>query len=201
MVKDAFYLLIPLLALFTLFLLLGWTVPALAMIALAAFVAFFFRDPNRIVTVDPDAIVSPADGKVVQILPASDGTVVSIFLSVFDVHVNRAPVAGEISAMDYKPGKFLLAFDERASVENAQLQITIKGEREVSFNLIAGLVARRIVPWKELGEIVDQGDRIGLIRFGSRADILIPRGCRLVVRKGDRVSGGTSPLAYWGAGD
>ncbi len=197
MVKDGFYFLLPLLAAATLAASFHWVAVALALTLAAAFVAWFFRDPQRRIPAEPCAIVSPADGKVVRVDPVSGGARVAIFLSVFDVHVNRAPIDGEIVRQEYRPGKFLVAWDDRATVENEQLRISLRGDFEVHFALIAGLVARRIVPWKKTGDRVNRGDRIGLIRFGSRVDILIPAGCRLLVKQGDRVRGGESVLALW----
>ena len=198
MVKDAYYTAAPLGVAAALLFYTGWWLAASVCVLRAAFCAFFFRDPEREIPADPRAIVSPADGKVVQLLEGREGTAVSIFLSVFDVHVNRAPIDGEVVRQEHRPGKFLLAFDERASVENEQLQMTLSGEREIRFSLIAGLLARRIVPWTKPGDRVVKGDRIGLIRFGSRVDILIPHGCRMNVKKGDRVRGGASVVAFWG---
>jgi len=114
--------------------------------------------------------------------------------------VNRAPIEGTIVRKDYRPGKFRLAFDERASVENEKVTITIEGERKLTFSLIAGLVARRIRVWKNEGDHVKKGDRIGLIRFGSRVDVTFPPECDIVVTKGDRVYGGSSVLARWKKG-
>ncbi len=198
MAKDGYYFLAPLLLLALAAFFAGWTTGALAIAPLAFFVAFFFRDPKRVIPDDPDAIVSPADGKVLRIDPVEGGSNVCIFLSVFDVHVNRAPIGGRIVSQQHRPGKFLVAWDDRASVENEQLRIAIGGRREIRFALIAGLVARRIVPWKKEGDEVQRGDKIGLIRFGSRVDILMPTGCRLAVQKGDRVRGGSSILGFWG---
>jgi phosphatidylserine decarboxylase len=172
----------------------GWLVPVLVLLGLAAFILFFFRDPEREIPADPDAIVSPADGRVIRIQPEAAGTRLSIFLSVFNVHVNRAPVGGRIEECRHQPGRFLLAFDERASAENEQLLFQIGGLR---FSLIAGLVARRIIPWKNQGEEVAKGDRIALIRFGSRVDLLIPPEAELRVRVGDRVRAGSSVIARW----
>ncbi len=198
MVRDAFYFLIPLSLAASLTIAWQWWALALLLIASAGFVAFFFRDPARVIPEDPDSIVSPADGKVIRLDGLAGGeTRLSIFLSVFDVHVNRAPIDGQLVRQVYRRGKFLLAFDDRATLENEQLQVTLRGEREISFSLIAGLVARRIVPWKKVGEQVRRGDRIGLIRFGSRVDIIIPGSCRLNVKMGDRVKGGSSILAFW----
>jgi len=197
MVKDGFYFLLPLLAAATLAASFHWVAVALVLTGAAAFVAWFFRDPHRRVPSDPATIVSPADGKVVRVDEVVGGNRIAIFLSVFDVHVNRAPIDGEIVRQEYRPGKFLVAWDDRATVENEQLLICLRGEGEIHFSLIAGLVARRIVPWKKAGDRVNRGDRIGLIRFGSRVDILIPAGCRLQVKLGDRVRGGESVLALW----
>lgn len=201
MVKDAYYFLIPLLILagISLYLRLpGW---GLLWLLLAAFVAFFFRDPERSIPQHPEAIVSPADGKIIRLAPgARGGVTVSIFLSLWDVHVNRAPLAGTVLKQEYRPGRFVAAFDDRASLENEQMLFTIGAERSLSFSLIAGILARRIVAWKKEGDRVNKGDRIALIRFGSRVDVFLPPGCELAVRKGDRVRGGSSILAYWRSG-
>lgn len=197
MVKDGYYFLLPLLGLGMAALVPGWRVLALLFFFLAAFVGFFFRDPERRIPEDPNAILSPADGKIIRMVATDGGTLVSIFLSIFDVHVNRAPINGEVVRLDHRCGRFRAAFDERASVENERLEMMLQGENELTFRLIAGLVARRIVAWKKKGDWVRRGDRIGLIRFGSRVDILIPPGCRLNVKKADRVRGGSSIIAYW----
>lgn len=199
MARDAFYFLVPILLLATLAFWLEWGVVWVCLIILASFVAFFFRDPERKIPDQPKAILSPADGKVLQIKETDQGLRLSIFLSVFNVHINRAPIAGVMKQVDYRPGRFLLAFDDRASVENEQVVFRIKGaEQEVTFALIAGLVARRIIPWKEVGEEVEKGERIALIRFGSRADIWIPAGYNVRVAEGDAVRGGTTILAAAG---
>ncbi len=198
MARDAYYFLIPLGVLTSLVLLAGWRGFGLCMLMVMVFVAFFFRDPERVIPQDPNEVVSPADGRVIRVDKNDQGTLLSIFLSIFDVHVNRAPVGGVIIQQRYCPGKFLMAFDSRASVENEQLEITIGGSRPLTFTLIAGLVARRIISWKKTGEQVEKGDRIGLIRFGSRVDVLIPLGCELVVKQGERVYGGRSVIARWG---
>lgn len=192
MARDAYLFLIPLILLAILFLLLGWGYPALLPALLALFVGFFFRDPERRIPEDPMAIVSPADGKVLKVEGRSEGTFISIFLSIFNVHVNRSPVAGRIERCEHRSGKFRLAFDDRASVENEQVIFEIG---DIRFSLIAGLVARRIIPWKEQGDVVRKGDRIALIRFGSRVDMLIPSGVDVDVKPGSRVRGGTSILA------
>ncbi len=198
MVRDAFRFLIPLAILTVLCLAAGWLWASAALLAATLFVAWFFRDPLREIPPDSDAVVSPADGKVVQLKAVEGGVLLSIFLSIFNVHVNRSPMKGRIAEQAYHPGRFLLAFDERASTQNERLVFTIDdGERRLKFALIAGLVARRIVPWTRQGEAVAKGDKIGLIRFGSRVDVLLPQGCEPIVAKGDRVSGGASVIARW----
>lgn len=200
MTKDAYPFLIPLLFLTALFIWNEVLWLSAVFFILSAFVAYFFRNPQRSIPDDPDVIVSPADGKVIRLERQGDQWNLSIFLSIFDVHVNRAPIEGTIVRKDYRPGKFRLAFDERASVENEKVTITIEGERKLTFALIAGLVARRIRVWKNEGDHVKKGDRIGLIRFGSRVDVTFPPECDIVVTKGDRVYGGSSVLARWKKG-
>jgi phosphatidylserine decarboxylase len=172
------------------------------LLGLGLFTAFFFRDPERAIAQDPRLVVSPADGKVVKLAttPAGDAQgegveQVSIFLSVFDVHVNRAPIGGRIARVDYHRGEFLPAFDDKASLRNEQNTVTIEqAETRVVFKQIAGLIARRIVFWKRQGDAVDRGERVGMIKFGSRVDVFLPRGSRLRVKLGDRVKGGVSVL-------
>jgi phosphatidylserine decarboxylase len=194
MAKEAYPFLIPL-ALITAFC-FGFGLESIGCIflALVFFVAFFFRDPHRSVPVEADAIVSPADGKVVRISTETDGiTQISIFLSIFDVHINRAPVEGKIESIRYRPGKFRVAFDERASVENEQSVWIIQyGLHRVKLSQIAGILARRIVTWKRQGERVEKGERIGLIKFGSRVDIFLPGHATVAVSLGDKVKGGSS---------
>ena len=200
MTKDAYPFLIPLLFLTALFIWNEVLWLSAVFFILSAFVAYFFRNPKRSIPDDPDVIVSPADGNVIRLERQGDQWNLSIFLSIFDVHVNRAPIEGTIVRKDYRPGKFRLAFDERASVENEMVTITIEGERKLTFSLIAGLVARRIRVWKNEGDHVKKGDRIGLIRFGSRVDVSFPPEFDIVVTKGDRVYGGSSVLARWKKG-
>ncbi|UCF36171.1 MAG: phosphatidylserine decarboxylase [Acidobacteriota bacterium] len=197
MVKDAFYFIIPLAALAVAAYLFDFLVLAGILMALAAFVAFFFRNPDRTITDDPTAIVSPADGKVIIVEPGEEGTQLSIFLSVFDVHVNRAPIAGVVRSVVHHSGQFRLAWDERASVDNERVVIKIDGEHSLTLALVAGLVARRIIPWKKEGETVRIGERLALIRFGSRVDMLIPKSAEVRVKKGDRVRAGSTVLANW----
>ncbi|MCX6620233.1 MAG: phosphatidylserine decarboxylase [Acidobacteria bacterium] len=163
---------------------------------LAAFCLYFFRDPDRAVPPGPVA-VSPADGKVVAIVAESPVlTRISIFLNVFDVHVNRSPVSGTITDVKYSRGKFLVASKESASVENEQNTITVDHDgAPVVFKQIAGLIARRIVCYKKPGDHVDTGERIGLIKFGSRMDVVFGPGWQITVKPGDRVAAGSSIIA------
>jgi phosphatidylserine decarboxylase len=172
------------------------------LIVLGAFVLFFFRDPERKPPADPETIVSPADGRVMEVVTEAcgeqPGRRISIFLSIFDVHVNRSPVAGRITAIEYRSGKFYAAMRGRASAENEQNAFHVSGERgEVIFKQIAGWVARRIVCWKTVGDSVTRGERVGMIRFGSRMDIWLPDRVDILVRPGQHVAGGTSILARW----
>ncbi len=163
---------------------------------LAAFCLYFFRDPERAIPAGPVA-VSPADGKVVAVKPAGPEALrVSIFLNVFDVHVNRSPIAGRIVDLQYKPGKFHVASREQASAENEQNTITVEGEgTRVVFKQIAGLIARRVVCYKKQGDQVGTGERIGLIKFGSRVDVFFGPEWEIAVRSGERVAAGSSILA------
>jgi phosphatidylserine decarboxylase len=181
--------------------LVAWVVSpwfAAVLWALALFCLYFFRDPERAIPSGPVA-VSPADGKVVAVKPETPGLQrISIFLNIFDVHVNRAPVAGTISAVQYKPGKFLVASREVCSSDNEQNVVTVEGDGDttpVVFKQIAGLIARRIVFHKKPGERVAKGERVGLIRFGSRVDVLFGPEWELTVRPGMRVSAGSSVIA------
>ncbi len=163
---------------------------------LAIFCLWFFRDPNRVIAEGPVA-VSPADGKVVSITKDPDGrTRLGIFLNVFDVHVNRTPIAGKITRRTYKPGKFLVASNDAAGTENEQNTFVVEGEGPtIEFSQIAGLIARRIVWYKDTGDTVERGERVGLIKFGSRVDVLFNADWKLSVTLGDRVSAGSSVIA------
>lgn len=171
----------------------AWSLP---LYFLAAFCLYFFRDPERPIPDGPVA-VAPADGKVVAVRPQPDGTTrLSIFLSVFDVHVNRTPIGGTITSVDYKPGRFLVASREEASIENEQNAVTVEGGgSRVVFKQIAGIIARRIVFYKRPGDAVAKGERVGLIRFGSRLDVVLGPEWELLVREGDRVQAGASAIA------
>lgn len=165
---------------------------------LAAFMAFFFRDPQRLSPTDPNVVVAPADGRVTRVQRLDDdnqlsATLVSIFLSPLDVHINRAPIGGEITNVSYTKGKFLVAMDERASLVNEQNALTIEGEKvTVVCKQIAGILARRIICWKRAGERVALGERFGLIKFSSRTDTLMPANVEVLVTEGSRVQGGTT---------
>lgn len=163
---------------------------------LAVFCLWFFRDPNRVIAEGPVA-VSPADGKVVSITKDPDGrTRLGIFLNVFDVHVNRTPIAGKITRRTYKPGKFLVASKDEAGTENEQNTFVVEGEgTTIEFSQIAGLIARRIVWYKDTGDTVQRGERVGLIKFGSRVDVLFNADWKLSVNLGERVSAGSSIIA------
>ncbi len=202
MVKDGYKFALPPLAAGLIFMALGWKWAAAVLILLGAFVLYFFRDPERAIPSDPDAVVSPADGRVVEIvdemLDSKPGRRVSIFLSVWDVHVNRAPVAGEIRRIEYRPGRFYAALRSRASAENEQNVIRLATPRgEMVFKQIAGWIARRVLCWKGEGERVTLGERVGMIRFGSRVDVWLPADAELLVRRGQKVAGGSSILARW----
>jgi phosphatidylserine decarboxylase len=202
MVKEGYYFGLPPLALGAAALLLRWTVIGIVLLCLAAFIFYFFRDPERVIPSTPGAIVSPADGRVVVVTDEANagrpGKRISIFLAIWNVHVNRSPAAGTIANMNYCPGKFSAAMRESASTDNEQNVITLATDSgEITFKQIAGLIARRVVCWKKSGDRVARGERIGLVRFGSRADLWLPRDSELLVKVGDHVKGGSSVLAYW----
>jgi phosphatidylserine decarboxylase len=166
---------------------------------LALFCLNFFRDPDRTVPEGPVA-VSPADGKVVVVVPEKGGTRISVFLNVFDVHVNRTPIPGKVTCVNYKKGDFLVASKPEASDANEQSILTVKGvvggaETQVTFKQIAGLIARRIIIYKKVGDILEPGERIGLIKFGSRVDVLLGPEWQVMVKVGERVSAGSSVIA------
>ncbi len=201
MVRDGYYYA---LALIVAALLLGWlTRPVWAVIPclLAIFFLWFFRDPERTIPQDPGAVVSPADGKVTDVSTVTVGnqqqTRVSIFLSVIDVHVNRSPIAGVVRDVRYQHGQFLNAMNAVCADKNEQNIVTMEGDgQKVVFKQIAGLLARRIVFHPKLGDRLERGQRVGLIKFGSRTDLLLDASARMNVKIGDRVKGGSSILAY-----
>ncbi len=204
MVKEGYYFGVPPLLLGGVSFLLHWYVAAAVLVFLALFVFSFFRDPERVIPTEAGAVVSPGDGRVVVVTEEENagrlGKRVSIFLAVWNVHVNRSPAAGTITKMEYRPGKFLAAMRERASVENEQNVFTLSTDAgEMVFKQIAGLIARRVVSWKKPGEKVARGERIGLVRFGSRVDLWVPKEAEILVKVGENVKGGLSVLARWPA--
>lgn len=188
---------------------LFWLLPPLGWIALllTVFCIYFFRDPERVVPEGDDLVISPADGTVATVGPAKppkeleglkgDYTRISIFLSVFDVHVNRIPVSGDVTALRYISGEFLDAADDRASEQNERQLIAVKTPQKKTVVLaqVAGLVARRILCDLEPDQAVEAGERFGLIRFGSRTDLYLPKGYTVLVKPGQTMIGGETVLA------
>jgi phosphatidylserine decarboxylase len=187
------------------FLLIPWLalLPALAIL----FTLWFFRDPHREVPSDPTVIVSPADGVVTDVEQVAErpfgsgpGWRISIFLSIFDVHVNRSPVAGTVIHSEFKPGEFLDARNAEAQVKNQSRTWQIREDssnRLIEVRQIAGAIARRIVAWSQPGDPLERGERFGMIRFGSRTDLFLPSEAEVLVKPGDRVAGASSPIARW----
>jgi phosphatidylserine decarboxylase len=184
--------------------LVGWfTQPAWALVPLllAIFFLWFFRDPERAIPDAAGAVVSPGDGKVTDVSFVTVGSEkfarISIFLSVFDVHVNRSPIAGVVSEVRYQRGKFLNAMNRASAEQNEQNIVSVEGDGQVVvFKQISGLLARRIVFHPKVGDRLERGQRVGLIKFGSRVDVLLNAEAALQVKVGDRVRGGASILAY-----
>jgi phosphatidylserine decarboxylase len=204
MVRDAYYYAFPLLAAAALIAWLAGPLWAVPVLLLVMFFLWFFRDPNRLIPGEAGALVSPADGKITDVSPLIlTGTPrlrISIFLNVFDVHVNRSPVSGVIRSVQYHKGKFLNAMNAASAELNEQNVVTVEGEGQVVvFKQIAGLLARRIVFVKKVGDRVGRGERVGLIKFGSRVDVLLDASAAVEVKVGDRVKGGSSVLAYLNA--
>jgi phosphatidylserine decarboxylase len=171
----------------------------------ALFAISFFRDPDRVSPSGQGAILAPADGRVLLIEEQGKGPVVaertlkiSIFMSVFNCHVNRIPLRGVVEAIDYRPGKFFAAHQDRASGQNEQNILHLKTDRSDRFTVvqIAGLIARRIVCWVRSGDRVNAGDRFGLIQFGSRVDLYLPLECRITIKRGDRTKAGLTVVGY-----
>ncbi len=181
----------------------GLWLAAFVLLLLALWVAYFFRDPERTGERGPSLVVSPADGKLIMITEVDEPSFIkgrairiSIFMNVFNVHVNRYPVDGVVKHIHYNKGKFINAAAEKSSLENEQMSVGIEtGRHRVLVRQIAGLIARRIVTYSKLGETVKQGDRMGIIRFGSRVDVLIPVGSTLRGKVGDITVAGVTILA------
>jgi phosphatidylserine decarboxylase len=201
MVRDGFFYALGLAAVAVLLGVLATPWLAVAPLLLALFFLWFFRDPEREIPSAPGLVVSPADGKVTEVAPVQGqygpATRISIFLSVFDVHVNRAPVSGVLTASEYRRGKYLNAMDPASAELNEQNVCTLltDGGQRVVFKQIAGLLARRIVFTPEVGQRLERGERIGLIKFGSRCDLILPASARVLIQVGQRVKGGSSQLA------
>ena len=184
----------------------GLCVAGYIFLGITVFIVSFFRDPERYIPSGEDSIVSPADGKVIVVKRVTEGRIlkaeaiqISIFMNVFNVHVNRVPASGRVSEVFYNPGKFFSADKDKASLENEQNALLIEAENGKKFavNQIAGLIARRIVCYAKKGDMIEKGKRFGMIRFGSRLDVYLPVDCRVNVKEGDRVLAGSSILAYW----
>lgn len=201
MVRDGYFYA---LGLFVAAILIGrFTKPGWAILPcmLALFFLWFFRDPERSIPNAPGAVVSPADGKITDIssvtVEGEKRTRISIFLNVFDVHVNRSPIAGVVREVRYRRGKFLNAMNEASAEQNEQNMVRVEGDGQtVVFKQIAGLLARRIVFHPKVGDRLERGQRVGLIKFGSRTDVVINSMAKVQVKIGDRVRGGASVLAY-----
>jgi phosphatidylserine decarboxylase len=202
MVRDGYKFVFPLLFAGIVAAAFGWRLTAGVLLLICAAVAFFFRDPERLPPAEAGVVVSPADGRVMEITDEAfqgrPGQRISIFLSIWDVHVNRSPMAGRVREVEYRTGRFYNAMRSRASVENEQNIIHLQTERgEMVFKQIAGAIARRVVCWKAPGDTVKLGERIGLIRFGSRMDVWLPSDTEILARPGQHVAGGVSVLARW----
>jgi len=177
----------------------GWKVASGALGLATLAIAGFFRDPERRIPAAEGVVVAPADGRIVSIAEVSDSspfagavTRVSIFLSPLDVHINRMPVAGRVQDVHYRPGKFLPAYKDEATQQNEQNSLGVIDPQERLFGVVqvAGVLARRIVCWVKSGDALRRGERFGLIMFGSRTDLYLPRGCKLEVGQGQKVKGG-----------
>jgi phosphatidylserine decarboxylase len=202
MVTDGYRFAAPPLVLGLIAVALGWHFAGAVLLVLAALVCFFFRDPERVSPGDPGVVVSPADGRVMEVVEepfeGQPGRRISIFLAVWNVHVNRVPMAGKFQRVDYRPGRFYAAMRSRASQENEQNIIHLDTERgKIVFKQIAGWIARRVVCWKSPGDSAKLGERFGLIRFGSRMDVWLPEGAEILAQPGQHVAGGVSVLARW----
>ena len=166
------------------------------LLILAGFCLYFFRDPKRIIPQGKDLVLSPADGKVMEITEENNKKVIRIFLSIFNVHIQRSPFSGTIKSIEYKPGRFLPAMDKNAHVVNEQNVFTIEtAYGEIVVSQIAGIIARRVVSWIKTGEAIEAGQKIGIIRFGSQVDICLPINAEILVKENDKIEGGISVIA------
>lgn len=191
MVKQGIpFILIPA-AFVGLFAILQWWIPAAIFLFLCLFMAYFFRDPKRTIPNEPNIIVSAADGRVTRIDETADGKLISVFLSPLDVHINRSPIGGTITEVDYVKGRKIPATSNNASFVNERNSLTIQSsEMTVKCTQIAGILARRIVCWADKGDNLERGEKFGMIKFSSRTDLLIPLETEVLVNVGDRVKGG-----------
>ena len=196
MVKEGIpFIIIPLLLAVGLAIFDFWIIAAL-FVALALFMMYFFRDPKRLIPSEADIIVSAADGKVTRVEDREDGKFVSVFLSPVDVHINRAPIAGKVVKVELFKGKKAPATSNEASQTNERNAMTIEGEKmTVVCTQIVGILARRIVCWSKAGDNLEIGEKYGLIKFGSRTDLLMPKNVEILVKLGDRVVGGETIIA------
>ncbi len=186
--------------------LIGWKLIGVVALALTIFTISFFRDPERVAPTAPGLIVAPADGRVIKVAEIDDqrflngtATLVSIFMSPLNVHVNRIPASGRVLDVRYNPGKYFRAFADKASLDNEQNAVLMEDEhgRRLCFVQIAGFLARRIVCYLRAGMAIERGQRYGMIMFGSRADIYLPPAARVRVQVGDRARGGLTVIAEW----
>jgi phosphatidylserine decarboxylase len=187
---------------------LDWKITAIPMTVLTLFMIYFFRDPNRPPIHDESAILTPADGKVLAIEDLQHGDnryqngtkKISIFMSLFNAHINRIPMSGRIAELSYHPGKFFSANRDKASVFNEHNILTLDtyNRARIVFVQIAGCIARRICCWVNEGDLVEAGQRFGLIRFGSRLEVYLPPDCTIIVAKGEKVKAGQTVLGYLG---
>ncbi len=185
------------------FALLDWSIPALLILTIAIFILYFFRDPERVIPSGPGLVVSPADGWVIEVVEGSETSLqgkdvrrISIFMNIFNVHVNRAPIAGYVRKIVYQPGTFWPANRKRALFDNERNALLIQADdgMELTVVQVAGILARRIVCWAEVGDKLKRGERFGLIRFGSRLDVYVSRDVSILVKKGNRVWAGQTVL-------
>jgi phosphatidylserine decarboxylase len=186
------------------FSLLGWEIPATIMLILTAFILYFFRDTERVIPADENLVVSPADGRIIEInntsfdpINGAEATKISIFMNIFNCHINRSPISGRIKEIRYREGSFISANLEGASMKNEQNAVLIHGVNELKCTTVqvAGLIARRIVCWVEPEDNIKRGERIGMIRFGSRLDVYLSKGVQVTVQKRAKVFAGQSILA------
>jgi phosphatidylserine decarboxylase len=210
--REGLFFLIPVFLIFLGLLVWGIYQPHLTVLflsfvflVLSLFIAYFFRDPERVVPTGDDLILSAADGKVISVKPIDDaefigkeGTLISVFMSVFDVHVNRIPISGQVNYVKYNKGKFFPAFEEKASLENEQNELGLDtGKGKIILKQIAGILARRIVCRVKSGDQVETGRRFGMIKFGSRIDLFLPKNAEIKVKLNQKVRAGETVIGVF----